>query len=58
MGRIYAKHATSYSWGGFMQSRFAEKVRTYSIYHGEVLCKRELLEGNPVINHVLHNVYT
>ena len=23
MGRIYAKHATSYSWGGFMQSRFA-----------------------------------
>ena len=23
MGRIYTKHATSYSWGGFMQSRFA-----------------------------------
>ena len=21
---------------------------------GEILCKRELLEGNPVINHVLH----
>ena len=28
-------------------------VHIYSIYHGEFLCKRELLKGNPVINHVL-----
>ena len=27
---------------------------TPRVTHGKVLCKRELLEGNPVINHVLH----
>ena len=44
MGRFYAKSICI----------FCRESACISIYHGEVLCKRELLEGNPVINHVLH----
>ena len=44
MGRFYAKPICI----------FCRESACILEYHGEVLCKRELLEGNPVINHVLH----
>ena len=53
MGRIYAKHATSYSWEDLCKNDLHNLLINcmHAVYHGEVL------EVDPVINHVLHKTF-